>query len=106
LQLTGTQVMGPSAAFGLIVLAVTIPANHFLVKQSKAARKAWKDAQDARVNEVNTLIRSIRFIKGNDWQDRWVERVLALRKKEVRLLNVTRVQSLVRSASWGMPIAH
>lgn len=94
--------LGWASFAGLAVLAVTIPLNNWITRQNKSIMKELFKARDERINQVNTFVRAIRFIRSNDWQDRWQEKILASREKELRLLTNRRFSSLGLGLIWQL----
>lgn len=100
--LTCCRLLGWASFAGLAVLAVTIPLNNWLTKQNKTIVKKLFKAKDERLNHVNTFIRAIRFIRSHDWQDRWQEKILASREKELKLLMNRRFSALGLGLLWQL----
>ncbi|KAJ7123089.1 multidrug resistance-associated ABC transporter [Mycena epipterygia] len=100
------QLMGWSAFAGFGVMVACWPINTYITKRGVAISKGKYKARDKRMSVVNELIGSIKFVKFFAWEERWIDRVMAARKEEMRWIVKGRLNSLSFTAIFTFtPIA-
>ncbi|GAA5843446.1 hypothetical protein JCM11251_001410 [Rhodosporidiobolus azoricus] len=77
------NLMGPSAFFGFLILALAAPVNYYLGKYAVRVVQARSTARDARQTSLQELLTEIRTIKLFGWSKEWIERVEEKRKLEL-----------------------
>ncbi|GAA5864726.1 hypothetical protein JCM8547_008286 [Rhodosporidiobolus lusitaniae] len=78
------NLMGWSALFGFLILAVSAPLNYWVGKQAVKISRNRSIARDARTTSLQELLVNIRSIKLFGWSNGWVDRVEVKRSEELR----------------------
>ncbi|KAL0058578.1 hypothetical protein AAF712_014741 [Marasmius tenuissimus] len=86
------QLLGWSAFAGFAVLLAGWPLNTFLAKRSIRIQKGTMAARDKRMG--------VKFIKFFAWEERWIERVMGARGKEMKWMVKSRVNSIMFYTLW------
>ena len=76
------DLMGWSAFSGFVVFLVGAPLNTIITRRSIRIQKGLLAARDKRMDLLNELLGSLKFIKFFAWEERWAERVLGSRAVE------------------------
>ncbi|ORZ17379.1 P-loop containing nucleoside triphosphate hydrolase protein [Absidia repens] len=99
------KLLGPSCLLGLLVMVVTLPANHYNAKLFAKSQDQLMEARDKRVNLMNEVLQGIRQIKFFAWEANWEKRVMAARKIELKHLRTSYLAELGFNFLWqGSPI--
>ncbi|KAF0561148.1 P-loop containing nucleoside triphosphate hydrolase protein [Gigaspora margarita] len=80
------QLMGVSCLLGLLVMIITLPINHQMAKLYAKTQDELMNARDRRVGLMNEVLQSIRMIKFLSWEKNWENKVLEVRKIELKQL--------------------
>ncbi|KAJ2928555.1 hypothetical protein H1R20_g8545, partial [Candolleomyces eurysporus] len=78
------SLLGVSCFFGLAVILVFLPLNHFAGTIFVGAQENLMKARDERVALMNEILGSIRMLKFMAWERSFEKRVLAIRQRELR----------------------
>ncbi|CAO3626391.1 unnamed protein product [Cunninghamella blakesleeana] len=99
------NLLGVSCFLGLLVMIVTLPANHFNAKIFAKSQDQLMEARDKRVNLMNEVLQGIRQIKFFAWENKWEERVMESRRTELKHLRTGYLAELGFNLLWqGSPI--
>ncbi|KAI8343122.1 P-loop containing nucleoside triphosphate hydrolase protein [Chlamydoabsidia padenii] len=99
------KLLGVSCFLGLLVMVVTLPANHYNAKLFAKSQDRLMEARDKRVGLMNEVLQGIRQIKFFAWEKNWEERVMAARKVELKHLRTSYFAELGFNFLWqGSPI--
>ena len=74
----------------------------FLARRSISISKGLLAARDKRMGVLNELLGAIKFIKFFAWEDRWIQRTMDARKKELSWMVKSRINSILFSAIWTL----
>ncbi|KAH6888231.1 multidrug resistance-associated ABC transporter [Coprinopsis sp. MPI-PUGE-AT-0042] len=96
------QLLGLSAFAGFFVLILGWPLNSYISKRSIRIQKGVLSARDGRMGVLNELIGAVKFIKFFAWEDRWIERALDAREKEMKWMVKARVNSVMFYLLWTL----
>lgn len=94
------QLLGWSAFAGFFVLLAGWPLNSLIARRSVRIQKGVMAARDRRMGVLNELIGAVKFIKFFAWEDRWIERALEAREKEMKWMVKSRVNSVLFQMLW------
>ncbi|KAG8716744.1 hypothetical protein FRC09_015283 [Ceratobasidium sp. 395] len=95
------NLMGWSAFAGYIALILTLPINNYLVRRFGTLQKSVSAARDIRLQAMNEVIQSIKFIKLSAWESRWTSRVLSFRERELGWLWKLKVTEFLMELVWA-----
>ncbi|KAI7896256.1 P-loop containing nucleoside triphosphate hydrolase protein [Mucor mucedo] len=99
------QLMGVSCFYGLLIMIVILPINHFNAKIFSKTQDRLMEARDKRVSLMNEVLLGIRQIKFFAWEKKWEERIMEARNLELHQLSITYVNGVFFSLVWqGAPI--
>lgn len=73
-----------------------------LARRSISISKGLLAARDRRMGVLNELLGAIKFIKFFAWEDRWTQRTMNARKKELSWMVKSRINSVLFSAIWTL----
>ncbi|KAJ7062906.1 hypothetical protein C8F01DRAFT_986153 [Mycena amicta] len=101
------QLLGWSAFTGFIALFAVMPVNRWLTKVTIKIYEGKKKAADKRMALLDELIAAVKFIKFFAWEDRWTERVMEAREKEIGFMVQKRFYTTIFNGVWNFgPLAH
>ena len=99
------QQIGVSVMGGVAVILLFIPLNAVIARWSKTLQTSLMKMKDSRVSLTNEALMGIRLIKLNGWEDTFLERIGAIRSKELgRLIIYTGVQQISNVLWNGLPL--
>ncbi|CAO3650101.1 unnamed protein product [Cunninghamella blakesleeana] len=99
------NLIGLSCFFGLAVIIITLPANHFNTKLYSKSQTRLMEARDTRVNFMNEVLQGIRQVKFFAWENKWKERIMEVRKLELKHLRTIYLYQIGLNFLWqGAPI--
>ncbi|TGO66904.1 hypothetical protein BOTNAR_0052g00410 [Botryotinia narcissicola] len=91
------------AGFGLLV--VGLPLLTKAVKRLFARRKAINKITDQRVSLTQEILQAVRFVKYFGWETAFLDRLAAIRNKEIRSIQVLlAIRNAINAVSMTMPI--
>ena len=73
-----------------------------LARRSISISKGLLAARDKRMGVLNELLGAIKFIKFFAWEERWTQRTMNARKKELSWMVKSRINSILFSAIWTL----
>jgi ABC-type multidrug transport system fused ATPase/permease subunit len=94
------QLIGMSAFYGLLVMIIVLPVNHYNSKIMSRTQDRLMEARDKRVSLMNEVLQGIRQIKFFAWEKKWEERVMEARNAELRQLAITYINGVLFSLVW------
>uniref|UniRef100_A0A8C6TRJ6 ABC-type glutathione-S-conjugate transporter n=1 Tax=Neogobius melanostomus TaxID=47308 RepID=A0A8C6TRJ6_9GOBI len=77
------QNLGPSVLAGVAVMILLIPLNAFIVEQMQY--------KDERIKLMNEILNGIKVLKLYAWEKSFIQKVLAIRQKELNVLRKTAI---------------
>ncbi|CAG8741952.1 12105_t:CDS:2, partial [Acaulospora colombiana] len=80
------QLLGISGFAGFTVLILGSPLNGYLMTRGRDINKATMEARDKRMKVLTELISEAKFIKFGASEDKWVQKCMDARAKELKLL--------------------
>lgn len=96
------QLLGLSGFAGFVILLLGAPINTYLVRRSRDINKAAAEARDKRMKVVNELVSEAKFIKFGAAEEKWIEKCLNARGKELRMLIKSQINSVFFSLTWAV----
>ncbi|TFK26992.1 hypothetical protein FA15DRAFT_614912 [Coprinopsis marcescibilis] len=96
------QLLGLSAFAGFLVLLLGWPLNNYVSRRSIRIQKGVLNARDQRMGVLNELIGAVKFIKFFAWEERWIDRALESREKEMQWMVKARVNSVMFYLLWTL----
>ncbi|KAK3596597.1 hypothetical protein CHS0354_020940 [Potamilus streckersoni] len=94
------SVLGPSVLAGIGILLLLLPVNAVIsLKQRKLQVQQMKH-KDARIKLINEILNGIKVLKLYAWEPSFIEKVKAIRKKELKMLQKGAYLSIVSSFIW------
>ena len=78
--------LGPAAVVGIITMFLIVPMVQSVVRKIMSIRKHRVGVADKRIEIINSLLQGIRFTKLNRYEERFMKRIMELRRVETRLL--------------------
>ncbi|KZT21758.1 multidrug resistance-associated ABC transporter [Neolentinus lepideus HHB14362 ss-1] len=94
------QLLGLSAFAGFVVLLLGWPLNSFIARRAIRIQKGLLAARDKRMGVLNELIGAVKFIKFFAWENRWIDRAMEARQKEIQWMVKARINSVMFSMLW------
>ncbi|KAG8816885.1 hypothetical protein FRC17_000158 [Serendipita sp. 399] len=96
------QLLGVSGFAGFIILILGSPLNNYLMRRGRDIQKVAQEARDKRMKVLNELVSEAKFIKFGAGENKWIEKCLAARAVELKLLIKGTINSLGFSITWSM----
>jgi multidrug transporter EmrE-like cation transporter len=94
------NLMGWTAFTGYIILFLALPFNTLIVNRAGVLHRAESEMRDRRMQAMNEVVQAIKFIKFSAWESRWVDRVLDVRRTELKWLRKLKVIYFFISMMW------
>ncbi|TFK50633.1 P-loop containing nucleoside triphosphate hydrolase protein, partial [Heliocybe sulcata] len=94
------QLLGWSAFAGFVVLLLGWPLNSYIARRAIRIQKGLLAARDKRMGVLNELIGAVKFIKFFAWENRWIDRAMDARHKEIQWMVKARINSVMFSLLW------
>eukprot|EP00931_Biecheleriopsis_adriatica_P049874 TRINITY_DN28859_c0_g1_i1.p1 TRINITY_DN28859_c0_g1~~TRINITY_DN28859_c0_g1_i1.p1 ORF type:complete len:1375 (+),score=210.90 TRINITY_DN28859_c0_g1_i1:32-4156(+) len=91
------KLVGPAAFVGCSALIIGAVTNRTLGMCLKARNKQVQECRDERSKLMNEMVRGIRTVKLQVWEQVWHERISAAREKEMRTIVTVRILSALNS---------
>ncbi|KAK0184808.1 hypothetical protein F5146DRAFT_1073739 [Armillaria mellea] len=85
---------------GFVILLAGWPLNSYLSKRSIRIQKGYMAEKDKRMGVLNELIGAVKFIKFFAWEDRWIDRAMEARGKELKWLIKSRINWIMFYVLW------
>ena len=82
-------------------LRALIPCR-LLARRSISISKGLLAARDKRMGVLNELLGAVKFIKFFAWEDRWIQRAMKSRKKELSWMVKSRINAVLFTAIWTL----
>ncbi|KAH9182367.1 hypothetical protein AeNC1_015656, partial [Aphanomyces euteiches] len=80
------RILGWAMLAGLVVILIATFVNRYLATAMRVILRAFMQKKDARMKVVNEVFGSIQIIKFNTWEERYYEKIRALREDELKSL--------------------
>ncbi|PVF92969.1 hypothetical protein CPB86DRAFT_743436 [Serendipita vermifera] len=96
------QLLGISGFAGFTVLILGSPLNGYLMTRGRDINKAGMEARDKRMKVLTELISEAKFIKFGASEDKWVQKCMDARAKELKLLIKQQINSFFFSMVWSV----
>jgi ABC-type multidrug transport system fused ATPase/permease subunit len=80
------SILGPSALAGVGVMILVLPLTYWVQRKTGEYQDTMMKHKDSRVKLLNEALQAIRVIKFFAWEEKFTERIEALRSDEVREL--------------------
>ncbi|KAF5314753.1 hypothetical protein D9611_007066 [Ephemerocybe angulata] len=99
------NLLGVSCFFGLAVILLFLPLNHFAGTVFVGAQENLMKARDERVALMNEILGAIRMLKFMAWERSFEKRVLTIRQRELKYQKLHYNIETIWNAIWnGSPI--
>jgi len=80
------RLLGVAMFSGLAVMVLLVPLNGFILRTMTRVRTAMIKCTDERVNWMNEVLLGIRAVKLNAYEERFTDRIMGIREREVTQL--------------------
>lgn len=100
------QLMGYAALAGFALLVCALPLNYFVGQWYMTSATKWRKATDERISLVTELLMAIRFIKLQGVQERWRNKIMQARLREMWQMIYANMKEFVLIILWvAVPIS-
>uniref|UniRef100_A0A5S6Q8F7 ABC-type glutathione-S-conjugate transporter n=1 Tax=Trichuris muris TaxID=70415 RepID=A0A5S6Q8F7_TRIMR len=96
------EIMGVSVFVGLAVMVLMIPINFFLTQRMRQCQVRQMKFKDVRMKMMNEILNGIKVIKLHAWELAFKEKILEIRKQELRVLRKAAIYASVVTLTWTM----
>ncbi|ROT43088.1 ATP-binding cassette transporter protein [Sodiomyces alkalinus F11] len=97
--------LGYSALAGFALLAVGVPLLARAIRSLFRRRKAINKITDQRVSLTQEVLSSVRFVKYFGWESAFLDRLKAIRKREIHSIqSLLAIRNAINAVSMSMPI--
>uniref|UniRef100_A0A0F7ZCE2 ATP-binding cassette, sub-family C (CFTR/MRP), member 3 n=1 Tax=Crotalus adamanteus TaxID=8729 RepID=A0A0F7ZCE2_CROAD len=94
------QALGPSVLAGVAVMVLLIPLNAVIAMKTRAFQVEQMKYKDARIKLMNEILSGIKVLKLYAWEPSFAEKVLEIRKNELRVLKKSAYLNSVSTFAW------
>lgn len=94
------QNLGPSVLAGVAVMILLIPFNAFIAMKTRAFQVEQMRYKDERIKLMNEILNGIKVLKLYAWEKSFIEKVLAIRQKELNVLRKTAFLGALSTMAW------
>ncbi|NXK48651.1 MRP3 protein, partial [Chauna torquata] len=94
------QALGPSVLAGVAVMVLLIPFNSAIAMKTRAFQVEQMQYKDARIKLMNEILGGIKVLKLYAWEPSFSEKVLEIRKNELRVLKKSAYLNSLSTFAW------
>ncbi|NXF74755.1 MRP3 protein, partial [Sclerurus mexicanus] len=94
------QALGPSVLAGVAVMVLLIPFNSAIAIKTRAFQVEQMRYKDSRIKLMNEILGGIKVLKLYAWEPSFSEKVLEIRKNELRVLKKSAYLNSLSSFAW------
>ncbi|XP_052544029.1 ATP-binding cassette sub-family C member 3 isoform X4 [Tympanuchus pallidicinctus] len=94
------QALGPSVLAGVAVMVLLIPFNSAVAIKTRAFQVEQMRYKDSRIKLMNEILGGIKVLKLYAWEPSFSEKVLNIRKNELRVLKKSAYLNSLSSFAW------
>ncbi|KAL7989487.1 hypothetical protein Chor_012153, partial [Crotalus horridus] len=94
------QALGPSVLAGVAVMVLLIPLNAVIAMKTRAFQVEQMKYKDARIKLMNEILSGIKVLKLYAWEPSFAEKVLEIRKNELRVLKKSAYLNSLSTFAW------
>ncbi|KAL2153477.1 hypothetical protein VTH82DRAFT_4632 [Thermothelomyces myriococcoides] len=78
------RILGPACLIGILVLLAGMAANVFLMRLLLRIERVRRELTDTKLQRTSQFVEAIRHLRWYDWQDAWLDTIMASRRDELR----------------------
>ncbi|KFR15692.1 Canalicular multispecific organic anion transporter 2, partial [Opisthocomus hoazin] len=94
------QTLGPSVLAGVAVMVLLIPFNSAIAIKTRAFQVEQMQYKDSRIKLMNEILGGIKVLKLYAWEPSFSEKVLEIRKNELRVLKKSAYLNSLSTFAW------
>ncbi|NXE76012.1 MRP3 protein, partial [Cochlearius cochlearius] len=94
------QTLGPSVLAGVAVMVLLIPFNSAIAMKTRAFQVEQMRHKDSRIKLMNEILGGIKVLKLYAWEPSFSEKVLEIRKNELRVLKKSAYLNSLSTFAW------
>ncbi|KAK2536899.1 Abcc3 [Columba livia] len=94
------QTLGPSVLAGVAVMVLLIPFNAAIAMKTRAFQVEQMRYKDSRIKLMNEILGGIKVLKLYAWEPSFSEKVLEIRKNELRVLKKSAYLNSLSTFAW------
>ncbi|XP_060108083.1 ATP-binding cassette sub-family C member 3 [Heteronotia binoei] len=94
------QALGPSVLAGVAVMVLLIPFNAVIAMKTRALQVEQMRYKDSRIKLMNEILSGIKVLKLYAWEPSFAEKVLEIRKNELRVLRKAAYLNALSTFAW------
>ncbi|XP_066469734.1 ATP-binding cassette sub-family C member 3 isoform X2 [Tiliqua scincoides] len=94
------QTLGPSVLAGVAVMVLLIPFNAVIAMKTRAFQVEQMRYKDSRIKLMNEILNGIKVLKLYAWEPSFAEKVLEIRKNELRVLRKSAYLNSLSTFAW------
>uniref|UniRef100_A0A8B9FIS4 Canalicular multispecific organic anion transporter 2 n=1 Tax=Amazona collaria TaxID=241587 RepID=A0A8B9FIS4_9PSIT len=94
------QTLGPSVLAGVAVMVLLIPFNSAIAMKTRAFQVEQMRYKDSRIKLMNEILGGIKVLKLYAWEPSFSEKVLEIRKNELRVLKKSAYLNSLSNFAW------
>ncbi|KHJ47247.1 hypothetical protein D918_02107 [Trichuris suis] len=96
------EIIGVSVFVGVAVMVLMIPINFLLTHRLRQCQIRQMKFKDVRMKMINEILNGIKVLKLHAWELAFKEKVLKIRRKELRVLRQAAVYGSLVTLTWTM----
>ncbi|XP_067317475.1 multidrug resistance-associated protein 1-like isoform X1 [Anolis sagrei] len=94
------QNLGPSVLAGVAVMLLLVPVNAVIAMKTKTYQVAHMKSKDNRIKLMNEILNGIKVLKLYAWELAFKDKVLGIRKEELRVLKKSAYLAAIGTFTW------
>ncbi|XP_060620764.2 ATP-binding cassette sub-family C member 3 isoform X1 [Anolis sagrei] len=94
------QSLGPSVLAGVAVMVLLIPLNAVIAMKTRAFQVEQMRYKDSRIKLMNEILSGIKVLKLYAWEPSFADKILEIRKNELRVLKKSAYLSSLSTFTW------
>ncbi|XP_054570748.1 multidrug resistance-associated protein 1 [Eptesicus fuscus] len=92
--------LGPSVLAGVAVMVLMVPLNAVMAMKTKTYQVAHMKSKDSRIKLMNEILNGIKVLKLYAWELAFKDKVLAIRREELKVLKKSAYLAAVGTFTW------
>ncbi|PSR80832.1 hypothetical protein BD289DRAFT_53056 [Coniella lustricola] len=93
------EILGPAAFGGVLLIVLAQVINVFTIRALVSWERARRGVTDIKLQVTSQFVEAIRHLRWYNWQNKWLDQILASRQKELRYRVIVNLISKVIAAT-------
>ncbi|KAK2187609.1 hypothetical protein NP493_160g03030 [Ridgeia piscesae] len=94
-------ILGPSVLAGIAVMVLLVPINGYIAKATRKLQMEQMKHKDSRIKLMSEILNGIKVLKLYAWELAFLDKVLGIRSKELKVLKKAAYLNAASSFTWS-----